>query len=1604
MKDRVLGEEEEMEVKSSLRRAQSLRSVSTDHWTEAGLRDRRNENESRVETIVKKTEVKERSRVSPLSRSKSMESLPRNRPTGTTALRALFESKVTTQPESKKSKTPLESVSAEKANNTVLAKNKDAEDAKQQVEAEVNNNHSEQEKENEEVQVITKSARTKEITRSERRKTISGICSEKISFLEEDKRRSVADFRDNSALNELEKPSISVKALSALYLSKVAAAEPAGNLSKPDQNLTSPTGKRPNGFKMAEGAQNSIARPPESNVPTHHLETNPDEHERPFTSPPPTREAMSILHQRRQKCELRRLLKHTYPELKNVDSLVEEELADILNTDPDTGYQSEVQSRCWMFENHEVNSVDIHDQQLQKKMEFQEGDIKRTVCMFEQPQSNSYNEDNKPQLNQSEEVTSEQNIKVDVKATRRMFETHSMDTQKPCPRKHIACEDTSRLEQKPKSNSESDRKEATDIHHNGLTSELIDTNELFVSISKAKQVFETVSHDMENIFPTNDNFSQEQELLKANVRNRAQMFESTPLDKINQQTKEESETILENTQETLVSLCNFSIVHSDGTILEASETGHVKKARYNLIQEDARPEIHDEEIVTGSIKNIMLQMLTGTNLNPTVTYLKEDNQGNVEIQKVDVPIHQLPFTHDKECRTANVVQITEDLLSQEKSLRKGVLIQDGRAGMREITVYALFIHSEASTGSVEFGKIGFRSIPSSLESEKCDLKADISSPESSSVVDTNKASNNLQLFQSCTEKGDLDQLKCLQETPSDVDIGASTKESKKTSEIKALLATDIDDTSFSLQSDENKSEVSPKESSVNNEKNHAETTNQAEHCPDVGDNLKKERGLQKQGIMDGVVLQAELVDVVEDDELVNLQTAIMNLQQATMEAKAIQQSVQAKYATQTNQTQQICDSDSMTHEFTHVKTNDNVSQSEELSQFSKTEPEEESKEDAMKGSIQAALDSLGKSNFNVTKGDFKAAMIYRNSGKGHKKTGEVMMNQMNQPSDRTEENKSGTSSPVPQVEKEAVKSPEGTVTKPFENKPVTCSPLPLSVETPAKSHKTPIGPKPALPPKPDHLKMKANPFSSETDAERLNKWQVPGTSSKPPTEQVKQSSTLMKSHEDALCKTVQHTDASEHEPSDTSASNTESPEDKKLNDVEFVEETPKSSPESVVSESSTGFHATLQNFRVKPSGSVPPVKPKRIKMAKENVKTDNTNSSSTTLETETAQGITAPHENEKSDDQQISGVVRREKKIRRETEDERRQRLSVHMDEIMKGNVPAVIEIFDKLKKQEELKNILSKVEEIEEDNNKVDVGSLKNIFESVPDWVVPREKKIKPKIVTLEHIGAPSEPEMMTSMEVAFGDLEKAGAEIIRLKDQTLARLMDIEEAIKKALYSVSTLKSDSDIVGLSGLFRESMVAVQGSPPSGNIRKISIGSSKSPKALNQIGKRVSEQSARPELFIPTNKQRSASPASPSFISIQSAARKPSESPQKEEPKEEPKLQCCCSVPSDRRQCSVTKAPSSSPANPRRQVSVLEVQTRPEGERVIGTKTISENYERMDSFGNKFYSSKTSTVVTTQPETRTTSKKLTVSSPAMSEIVTYPRINTPFIREDRPPL
>lgn len=311
-------------------------------------------------------------------------------------------------------------------------------------------------------------------------------------------------------------------------------------------------------------------------------------------------------------------------------------------------------------------------------------------------------------------------------------------------------------------------------------------------------------------------------------------------------------------------------------------------------------------------------------------------------------------------------------------------------------------------------------------------------------------------------------------------------------------------------------------------------------------------------------------------------------------------------------------------------------------------------------------------------------------------------------------------------------------------------------------------------------------------------------------------------------------------------------------------------------------------------------------------------------------------------------VVFREKKVK-ETEDERRQRLSVHKEEIMKGNVKAAMEIFDNLRKREELKGILSQVQEIEGETGSTGAASSRTV--DVPDWMVTSGRKLKKSQTEEKKVEAETRDddlESISSVETAYEDLEKASKEILNLKEQTLAKLLDIEDAIKKALYSVSSLKSEADIAGLSGLFDESLKSEQPLQPSSNIRKISIGSSKAKpeptKAASggNLAKVPDSQEGPKKPLV-----RQSSQSSPSFISIHSAARRPAEQPK-------PAM-------STFKPAAAEGAHGPAPRN----ISVLEVQTAPEQpERIIGTKTVSETYEETDSFGNVFVSSVTSTVFT----------------------------------------
>ncbi|XP_011365384.1 xin actin-binding repeat-containing protein 1 isoform X1 [Pteropus vampyrus] len=106
---------------------------------------------------------------------------------------------------------------------------------------------------------------------------------------------------------------------------------------------------------------------------------------------------------------------------------------------------------------------------------------------------------------------------------------------------------------------------------------------------------------------------------------------------------------------------------------------------------------------------------------------------------------------------------------------------------------------------------------------------------------------------------------------------------------------------------------------------------------------------------------------------------------------------------------------------------------------------------------------------------------------------------------------------------------------------------------------------------------------------------------------------------------------------------------------------------------------------------------------------------------------------------------------------------------------------------QQELQSLLNEVQALEKEAaSSVDVRALRRLFEAVPQLGGAPQAPATPR-----------KPE--ASVEQAFGELRKVSTEVARLKEQTLARLLDIEEAVHKALSSMSNLQPEANTRGHS-------------------------------------------------------------------------------------------------------------------------------------------------------------------------------------------------------------
>ncbi|XP_077083111.1 xin actin-binding repeat-containing protein 1 isoform X2 [Siphateles boraxobius] len=721
------------------------------------------------------------------------------------------------------------------------------------------------------------------------------------------------------------------------------------------------------------------------------------------------------------------------------------------------------------------------------------------------------------------------------------------------------------------------------------------------------------------------------------------------------------------------------------------------------------------------------------------------------------------------------------------------------------------------------------------------------------------------------------------------------------------------------------------------------------------------------------------------------------------------------------------------------------------------------REQVVGGNMQETLQSLERSSINISRGDYKAAMLYRQSGQTQIKMTNDSGTKYKQSFDNLPSSDTQLSSSV------SVTGSEHLIISALNSESVNCSMdnSKLSCAFAEKDDNPPPIPpktghqvknqKPVIPPKPLHITTSSEHIADKTQIcpsspDCLINKQTPTI---PPKVIASKKTFLHKKETTETSNKVNDRQCNIHEPvqrknftdpvgfqkmqyteqwvQNSHMQNMDTPSVSETHDEDSFASNRIGMEKNVIqrinaaeeirmcmqsyskdnNELNNGFKIALHNFgEKKTTMETTPTFSNKIKVVQnktiqEQAKTfkENTNKVELHFACKDTPSTPEKHKVPSKYDQTIkehsdseNKVVLREKKASRETEDERHQRLSVHKDEIMRGNVKAAMEIFENLMRREELKIILSKVQEIEGETCEVDVKSLKALFENVPAWITNPIKNMKCRNFLragTETEGLKDDVESISSVEAAFEDLEKASMDIINLKEQTLAKLLDIEEAIKKALYSVSNLKSEADIAGLSGLFSESLNVDNVSPSTKNIRKISIVSSKAkpvqPKQAQSSDNRDLPKEAPHVHQVQMGKTCSNIPSSPSFISIHSATRKPVESPSPQPLSNKPKANYQPNAVSSITQSSPEKISVSHvccPPSPKRNVSVLEVQRVPEvASGIIGTKTVSEKYEEIDCFGNTYFSSKRSTFVTRQSETELSSSFDAVTNPGTSSVL-----------------
>ncbi|XP_051565537.1 xin actin-binding repeat-containing protein 2-like [Myxocyprinus asiaticus] len=480
--------------------------------------------------------------------------------------------------------------------------------------------------------------------------------------------------------------------------------------------------------------------------------------------------------------------------------------------------KGDVKSYAMMFETQPLYAIQdkegyYHEVTTLTKEEIQRGDVVGTRWLFETKPLDSIRDTDEVYLLKS--VTEEDVHKGDVSSARWQFETQPLDK--------IAKDDKISIKTVKDIKGGDVKTNKERFESDKMSQKLVRTVSMSEinkgNVRTAKWMFETHTIDQIHYESSEDEINTVvlEEELKGDVKQSVWMFEKNPLDQIkeseetkqvvheeiprvdvkmttwlfettpfpdfNESSLEKNEIVGKSVKATLDELYTQKMVDSKGIIIEADEIGDVRMAKYNLMNKEA-PQIQKEEIIKSDLQNIMMNLLNRQEKNERAIIINAEERGDIS-GTVQQLLHQHSDTtvEKEEIIRGDIEEAINNLLKEESTGKRGILIQEDEMGDIHMTIYSLFNTHEESTTLKE--NIVGGNVKGCLERL---YNPDTEEIERIKVDEAERGK--VRFYSTCIESGALDYLRKLQVGPDETEPGKIEKEE--------IIGCDIEGTKLSL--------------------------------------------------------------------------------------------------------------------------------------------------------------------------------------------------------------------------------------------------------------------------------------------------------------------------------------------------------------------------------------------------------------------------------------------------------------------------------------------------------------------------------------------------------------------------------------------------------------------------------------------------------------------------------------------------------------------------------------------------------------------------------------------------------------------------------------